>query len=154
MQSNEDPAQPKLNKIENFLIVMRKLFERLRAHVAWFGGKQVWRQVSVFCHHQGPKSQSPQSRVRGLVLEKRSQQMAAHWGGRSGRSGRSSAQCQPEAPPFCGGTRSSEDGQDSRRLRPCLMTLFSAGCTCFNWSVVMPRPDRGSSVSIGHRFDP
>ena len=66
-----------------------------------FGGTQVWRQVSVFCHHQEPKSQSPQSRVRGLVLEKRS--LAAHWGGRSGRSGHSGAQ-----PPFCGGTRSSE----------------------------------------------
>ena len=52
---------------------MRTLFERIRAHVAWLGGKQVWRQVSAFCHHQGPKSQSPREQgERPCAAEKES----------------------------------------------------------------------------------
>lgn len=49
----------------------------------------------------------------------RSQQMAAGEEGRPGRSGHKGVWCQPEAPPFYGGTSSNEDDGDSRR--PCLV---------------------------------
>lgn len=43
------------------------------------------------------------------------QQVAAHWGSSAGRSGHNGAQCQPERPPFYGGTRSNGEGQESRK---------------------------------------
>ena len=120
-------------------------------------GSEANRSGGKFLFSATIKGRSPRalrSRVRGLVLEKSSQQMAAHWGGRPGGSGCSGHRASPRH-------HLSVEGQGPKRMartagdvRSCLMTLFSAGCTCFNWSEVMPRPDTSSSVSTGHRFDP
>lgn len=53
--------------------------------------------------------------VGSFALEKGGQLIAVSWEGRPGRRGHHGAQCQLEGPPFCGGTRSNEDGQEGRR---------------------------------------